>query len=263
STSLAGRTTKSGAGCVLRLKFGFHSVVAAYAVLCGALAVAIALFTTGGTGDPTARFAWVAIASIVVTGSLVAIVGSWTATAVYAVVLWCFHFGLVVAMASGYVSAIDLPPDIYSWIFDPITGDAAVVALCGTLAFASGACLVHWRRGHSRRRSPQPDAGAASHPYGSVGSCLVYGALASWCAVVLLSGGPAGFFKSYEEFRQMTAEYGLAITIISPALACGIVMSVTGQKSWHRMMAIAAFVCFALVALPIGLRTDVMFPAVA
>jgi hypothetical protein len=247
---------------VLRLKFGFQSIVAAYAAACAALAIALALLAPAGTGDPSARFVWVAIASIVVTGSLVAIAGSWTATGVYAIVLWCFHFGLVAAVASGYVSTMDMPPEIDSWIFDPITGDAAIVALCGSLAFAAGACIVLWRRGQSRRQIAQP-FGGASHPYGSVGSCLVFVALASWCVVVLLSGGVAGFFKSYEEFRQITAEYGPVITIISPALACGIVMSVTGQNRWHRTIAIGAFVCFALVALPIGLRTDVMFPAVA
>ena len=40
-------------------------------------------------------------------------------------------------------------------------------------------------------------------------------------------------------------------------------MAVTGKAGWHRTGAIVAFVFFALVALPIGLRTEVMFPAVA
>jgi hypothetical protein len=61
----------------------------------------------------------------------------------------------------------------------------------------------------------------------------------------------------------MTSEFSMPLAIISPTLACGIVMAVTGKAGWHRTSAIVAFVGFALVALPIGLRTEVMFPAVA
>jgi hypothetical protein len=72
-----------------------------------------------------------------------------------------------------------------------------------------------------------------------------------------------GFFTSYEDFRDMTSAFSLPISIISPALACGIVIAFTGRKGWLRTSALVAFGCFALVALPIGLRTDVMFPVVA
>jgi len=235
----------------------------AFAALTGAIAIVLALFVVPGVTDPVTRFAWVAATSAAATGALLVIAGPSSATAVYAVVFWCFHFGLVAALATGYASAVDLPPDYEGWVFDPITGDAAIVALCGFLAFASGACLVHWSHGRFRRTSPQPTDDERAHPYGSVGSALVLGAIASWCVVVLLAGGVTGFFTSYEDFRQMTADYSVPISIISPVLACGVVMAVTGKTGWQRTAAIAAFAGFALVALPIGLRTDVMFPAVA
>ena len=81
------------------------------------------------------------------TGSLVALTGVWSATAVYAGVFWCFHFGLIATLASGYISTIDLPLGDESWVVGPFSGDAAILALAGTLAFASGACFVYWRRG--------------------------------------------------------------------------------------------------------------------
>jgi hypothetical protein len=102
-----------------------------------------------------------------------------------------------------------------------------------------------------------------AHAYGAVGSLLVLAAIASWCAVVLMAGGVNGFFTSYETYRDMIADYSLPVSIISPALACGIVITFTGRPGWHRTAAIVAFAGFAVVALPIGLRTDVMFPAVA
>jgi hypothetical protein len=241
----------------------FDLIPPAFAAVTGAIAIVIALFVTPGVTDPTTRFVWVAATSAAATGALVAMVGPTSATAVYAVVCWCFHFGLVAALATGYASAVDMPPEYVSWVFDPITGDAAIVALCGLLAFASGACLIHSWRGRLRRTPPPPNAAEGAHPYGSVGAVLVFGAIATWCVVVLLGGGVAGFVASYEDFRQMTAEYSVPISIISPALAFGLVLAATGKAGWHRRAALLAFAGFAVVALPIGLRTDVMFPAVA
>jgi hypothetical protein len=242
----------------------FRSLVFAYAIVTGVLAVVIALFGSAGAADPIRRFAWIAVTSVAVTGSLVALTGVWTATAVYAGVFWCFHFGLIAMLASGYISTIDLPLGDENWILGPFSGDAAVLALAGTLAFASGACFVYWRRG-SFDSEPDRRLGPAemAHPYGVLGSVLVFGSIAGWCLVVLAARGLTGFFVSYEEFLQMTAEFSLPIAIIAPTLACGIVMSVTGKMGLHRTGAIAAFVCFALVTLPIGLRGEVMFPAVA
>jgi len=242
----------------------FRWLVLAYAIVAGVLAVVIALFGSAGARDPIIRFAWIAVSSVAVTGSLVALTGVWSATAVYAGVFWCFHFGLIGTLASGYVSTIDLPLGDESWVLGPFSGDAAILALAGTLAFASGACFVYWRRGsvdsaQDRRFGPAEVA----HPYGVVGSVLVFSSIAGWCLVVLAARGLTGFFASYEDFLQMTSEFSMSLAIISPALACGIVMAVTGKPGWHRTGAIVAFVCFALVALPIGLRTDVMFPAVA
>jgi O-antigen polysaccharide polymerase Wzy len=249
----------------VRLRNASVNLIAlAYAVVTGVLAVVVALYGSADGADPIIRFAWIAVTSVVVTGSLAALTGVWSATAVYAVVFWCFHFGLIATLASGYISTIDLPLGDESWVVGPFSGHAAILALAGSLAFASGACFVHWHRGSfgsepDRRLGPEDLA----HPYGMVGSVLVFGSIAGWCLVVLAARGLSGFFASYDEFLQMTSEFSMPLAIIAPTLACGIVMAVTGKAGWHRTSAIVAFVGFALVALPIGLRTEVMFPAVA
>ena len=227
------------------------------------MALAIALFGKSAGGDPTALFAWVTGGSLLAIGALISMAGMWTATAAYAGVFWCFHFGLIAAMASGYISTIDLPEIDAAWIVGPFAGEAALLALASTFAFASGAFMVYAWRGFG----PKPDRPDArheiAHPYGGVGATLVFGAIASWCIVVLMTGGLPGFSKSYEDFRDMTSAFSMAIGIISPTLACGIVIAFTGRTGWLRTCAILAFAGFALVALPIGLRTDVMFPIVA
>jgi len=242
----------------------YNLIVLAYAVVSGVLAVIIAVFGSAGAADPIVRFAWIAATSVIATGSLIALAGVWSATAVYAGVFWCFHFGLIATLASGYISTVDLPLGDESWVVGPFSGEAAILALAGILAFASGACFMYWRRGsfdseRDQRLGPQE----AAHPYGVVGSLLLLSSIVGWCYVVLAARGVAGFFASYEEFLQMTSDFSMSLALISPALACGFVMAVTGRAGWHRTSAIVAFVCFALVALPIGLRTEVMFPAVA
>src|SRR4029453_16082241 len=134
------RTMRSGAGVVRLRNASFNLIALAYTVVTGVLAVVIALFGSAGAADPIIRFAWIAVTSVAVTSSLVALTGVWTATAVYAGVFWCFHFGLIGTLASGYISTIDLPLGDQSWVVGPFSGDAAILALAGILAFASGAC---------------------------------------------------------------------------------------------------------------------------
>jgi hypothetical protein len=235
----------------------------AFGAATGVLAVVVAVTASAGV-DSTTHFVWITIGSVLATCLLAALVGMWTASAVYAAVFWCFHLGLVAAVASGYLPAIDLTLTDEGWIAGPFAGEAARLAFAGILAFASGASLMYARRSDAAgKRDRPPQRGEVVHPYGGVGSILVFAAIAAWCAVVLVAGGINGFFASYESFRDLMADYSVPIGIISPTLACGIVIAFTGRRGWHRNAAIVAFACFAVVALPIGLRTDVMFPVVA
>jgi hypothetical protein len=233
-----------------------------YACLAGALAVAAAVFSSRAGLDPTVQFTWIGGASIVVVASLIAIAGVWSAAGAYMAVFWCFHFGLVVALGSGYVAPVDLSPWDEPWVLSPFAPDAAWLALAGCLAFASGAgfVLAH------RARAPQcrSDAGAAAaHGYGFAGSLLVFGSLAVWCGIVVATGGMTGFFASYDEYLQMITGFGTTLAVVWAVLGCGIVMAATGRPGWHRTAALAAFGCFSIVALPLGLRGEVLFPTVA
>jgi O-antigen polysaccharide polymerase Wzy-like protein len=242
----------------------FQRALLAYGVSAGVLALTIALFASAAATDPVIRFWWIAACSIAALGSLVALAGTWSAIAVYAAVFWCFHFGLIGSLATGYISPSDLPLGDESWVVGAFSGDAAILALAGLLAFAAGASFVYSRREFRRGDSREPEHRAATaHPYGPMGAVLVFGSIASWCLVVLATGGVSGFFVSYEDFLQMTSAFSLPLAIISRALACGVVLTVSGGPGWHRTSAMVAYAAFAVVALPIGLRTEVMFPAVA
>jgi hypothetical protein len=210
-----------------------------------------------------AVFRWIGLVSLVLTGSLVWLTGIWSATGAYVVVFWCFHFGLIAALGSGLVGPVDLSVWDQLWVIGPFGADAALLALVGTLAFVSGACVIHARRSPVPSLDVWPARRDASHPHGVAGSMLVFGAIVLWCAIVLGAGGASGLFVSYGEYLRMTDEFSTPIAIVWLVLGCGIVMSATGKPGWHRTGAVAAFGCLALVAVPLGLRGEIMFPTVA
>jgi hypothetical protein len=227
------------------------------------LSIATALFGSADGPDPVVHFVWIAVASIAVLGSLIAVAGLWTATGVYAVVFWCFHFGLVAMIASGFVGPVELSPWDQSWVLGPFVADAALMALAGSLAFAAGAALVYARR-RPALGTVKPAASAAPvHPHGPAGSILVFAAIGVWSAIVVMTSGLSGFLSSYGEYLEAISEFGAVSGVVWLVLGCGLVLSVTGKPGRLRSAAAAAFGALAVVTLPIGLRGEVMFRAMA
>lgn len=240
-----------------------RSVLFAYAALTGAVALATALvLPEDGVGVSMNHFWWIALGSVGTIGSLIALTGLWTATGAYAVVFWCFHFGLIAVLGTGLVAPGDLSAWTQSWVLGPFAADAAVLALIGGLALAAGASVVSASH-PGASRAIVPNDPPAAQPYGGAGSLLVFGAISTWCAIVILTGGVGGFFVSYAEYLQMTSEFSVVIAVVWLALGCGIVLSVTGKPGWLRTGALGAFGCLALVALPLGLRGEILFPSIA
>jgi O-antigen polysaccharide polymerase Wzy len=233
-----------------------------YAITAGVLAVLVASTALHGGGDPIVQFRWIAAASVVVVGSVVAIAGVSSAAGTYAAVFGCFHFGFLVLLASGYVAPLDLSPWDEDWVTSAFAADAAVLALAGALAFASGACFVYAQRTQIWMSDRGRERIAIVHSHGVAGTVLVFGALAAWCAIVVLTGGVTGFFASYADYLDATSDFGPTLAVVWPVLGCGLVIAVTGRPGWHRNAAAFAFGCFALVALPLGLRSEVMFPGI-
>jgi LPXTG-motif cell wall-anchored protein len=233
------------------------------AAIATALAIGTALLFPADGSDPERHFRWIAPVSVAVLGMLVGLAGVWSATAVYALVFWCFHFGLVALIGSGYVEVEDLPVWNLSWLTGPHAADAAILSLAGLLAFAAGAALVFSRRKRDVPADTLAPALQAAHAHGAAGSMLVLATIAAWCFIVVATGGPTGFFVSYEDYRTMTAEFGDLLGVVWLLMGCGLVLSVTGAPGGLRTAASAAFAAFAIVALPIGLRSEVMFRGTA
>ena len=242
---------------------GHRLLLIVYAVLTGGLAVTAGLLSSTPGTEPLGHFTWISVASVVVIGSLVAMSGVWTAVGMYALVFWCFHFGLIAVLATGSADVEDLSVWDLSWLLGPHTAEAAVVALAGTLAFASGVTIVFACRRPSLFHTNPVETPEPAHPHGTAGSMLVLGGAAMWSAIVVATGGLGGFFVSYGDYLRANAAYGALLGVIWLALGCGLVLSVTGRTGWLRTAATAAFALLSMVVLPMGLRGEVMFRGVA
>jgi O-antigen polysaccharide polymerase Wzy len=238
-------------------------LLAAYSVGMGILAVGTALWASANGADPMAHFPWIVVASVAILGSLVAMAGVWTATGVYVTVFWSFHFGLIAVLATGSVSVAELSYWDLSWVLGPFAAEAAMLALAGMLAFASGASLIYvCRRPTFRCRRPG-ETRAPAHPYGTAGSMLFLVALSAWCAIVVSTAGLAGFVASYGDFLEATSAFGSTFGIVWLVLGCGLILSITGKAGWLRTSVTVTFGVLAVVTLPIGLRGEIMFRTMA
>jgi hypothetical protein len=233
-------------------------------VVTGLCALAAALaFPAEGFVVSNGHFWWIALASLVMFGLLLLRTGVWTATGAYATVFWCFHFGLIAVLGSGLVDQTDLSIWDQWWVLGPFGADAAVVALIGFAAFAAGASLVNASAGPTHLQRQPADTPEGTHPYGAAGSVLVFAAVAVWAGLVISTSGLSGFFNSYGDYLHATDDFGSPMGLMWLALGGGIVMSVTGRPGWLRTSAIVTFGSAAMMALPIGLRGEIMFPTIA
>lgn len=241
-----------------------RTLVFAYAALAGAAAVVGALaLPPEGLPVSLGHFRWVALGSIIVILPLLALNGFWSAIGAYAAVFWCFHFGLIAVLGLGAVRPSELSLWDQLWVLGPFAGDASLVALVGFAALGCGASLVKGFGMPITAKCEPAGVREGAHPHGVAGSVLVVLAIGIWCAIVFTTRSTAGFFASYGEYLDATADYSGILAFVWLSLGCGLVISVTGPRGWLRAATISAFGAFALVALPLGLRGEVMFPSIA
>jgi hypothetical protein len=238
-------------------------ILAGYALSAGALSIAAARFASEPGVDALRHFPWIAAASVAVIGSVLGMSGLWTAAGMYSLVFWSFHFGLIALLATGYVGIDDLSVWDLSWLLGPHAAEAAVLALAATLAFAAGVAAMFAYRRPSLTHSNPSESSEPAHPLGTAGSLLVFTGIATWSVIVLATSGVRGFFDSYSEYLQATSQFGALLGVVWLALGGGLVLSVTGRPGWLRTWATVAFALLAAVVLPMGLRGEVLFRAVA
>nr|MDT0664750.1 hypothetical protein [Micromonospora sp. DSM 115978] len=179
-----------------------------------------------------------------------------------------FHFGTAMLLGSG-VSFDDLRADYdFGWLDRYPMSEVYALGALGTAACATGVAAlvcgaVHRpaRRqrpagvGRRRRAAPRPNLRAPA------GFAVLAVSVTTLVAAFVATGG----------FGQLVGSYAAARPGLSHPLApyamfgvsFGLVLAMTGRPGRWRVAALVVFGLFAVFALPLGLRGEVLFPAVA
>lgn len=193
----------------------------------------------------------------------------WSPTVMFFSVFAVFHFGLALVVWSGGQTQ-----DV-AWFTDAAVPTAFIVVAWGAIGLLFGMLLpdaVRMVREHLARNGPgsrttlseavalpQPETQAVLLP--RVGTALVVLSVLAWAAIVLPRVGGRLWGVSYGDFLLATDD--TALPWVYFWLALGFAMSVLPGSRTATRWSVAVFGLWALIALPIGLRGEVMFPAAA
>jgi O-antigen polysaccharide polymerase Wzy len=201
--------------------------------------------------------------------------GIWSPTVIFFNVFAVFHFGLGLMVWSGGDFR-----DI-TWFSDPAVPHAFIVAAWGGVALLLGMLLPDIGRSmqaylgkyvesvsnsqcddkalEQKENDPTAPMGALLLP--RIGMILVIASVLAWFTMVLPLVGGRIWGLSYGEFLNATADAGM--TWVYFFLSLGLALAVIEGSPRVTRWSIAIFTGWAIVALPIGLRGEVMFPAAA
>ncbi|RWR25656.1 O-antigen polysaccharide polymerase Wzy [Agrococcus lahaulensis] len=171
----------------------------------------------------------------------------------YFALLGLFHFGLLLAVGL-YGQAALIGQGDNSWVNAVRTADAVVLTTLGLASAGVGSFFAD--------RLPRPRWGSGSSgdllPLGPIGSVTAAVGAASMLSAVfsggvnLLSAGYLDFLSSVEGNQSFS--YGQLLFGVGLAL-------MVANRGRTRLTALIAMGVFAVIALPIGLRGPVIFPA--
>ena len=181
--------------------------------------------------------------------------GVYSPAAAYLSVFGLFHGGLLLTFS--LPDAIGPPASELHWFLGGHGPVAATLASIGMITFALAAELV----AAGASRSPERSSGSGEHALGVLGLGVQVAGLVVFAGVVLSDWGfgPLVFgYAAYLEAAQDSALLGYSIL----ALGVGPVLAIAGGGR-ERLLSWWLFLAYTLVAFPLGLRGEVLFPLVA
>lgn len=189
----------------------------------------------------------------------------WSAAGAYLCVFWLFHFGLITSIA--FSPDREISDWNSRWITGPDAVAASVLSLLGMLAFSAGALIVNWRGSESPPRSIEASRVDRLDRFDSrmtqVGAAILVVCVLAWLTTVFKAGGLAVLTGAYTDYLSATEQAAGLITWIWLGIGFGCVVVATAGPSRARRIGRAFLAIFAVLALPLGLRGEVLFPAVS
>src|SRR5918998_1637798 len=192
--------------------------------------------------------------------------GFWSIGFLLYLVLSLFHLGLYVRLALLGEKSSMLSRVAYDgiWYTDAAMARAAVVVLLGLLGYGFGAGIRSWRHG-SRTERIEPGQSEGSErslsAIADVGAIAVLCGVGGWLYLSVVVVGPSFFLTGYVNFLSATAKQPISIFYL--LISVGAITAALRPRRLLVRMATVAFCLFAILALMVGIRGEVLIPFTA
>lgn len=221
----------------------------------GAAGTLVALLWLGPTTWSHAALGWSAIGLFglgLVALAKYARMGPWSFRFLFFLVFGLFHFGLTPYWATNSLPNLPRSTD-YEWFTGAVGKYALWICMVGAASYIIGATMAG-----PGKNSVEPDESHSGFAKASslVGSAVLIYAVASWLFAAT-SGGLSTLWATYGEFLARTEGQGLGLQY--SLMAIGLSLALNGSATPLRHVALALFAGWAVIALGLGLRGEVLF----
>lgn len=186
--------------------------------------------------------------------------GIWSASSVYLLIFCMFHFGAVIPLALGFVPSHELQHSLSRWFDRSYTHTATLLALLGVFTYAIGVhgAFLLKKKGDQDRESNIEEVRKSLALSGFV---LLLSGIIIWFVIVFSSGGLGLVFGSYRDYLDFAALPSVGyISYAYFAIGLGFPLLVSTPPSRIKHGGIILFSLWSVIAVPLGLRGEVLFP---
>lgn len=184
------------------------------------------------------------------------------------VVLCVFHLGLYLQPAVTGEMPSGLGSIIYrsDWYTQASMVRAGIVILLGLLGYSAGVGVVTLLRPGLWATTEMPER-AHSYPsslvaaIGDVGTALLVLGVLAWYVISVSELGPRFFLRDYLSYLVATG--GQPLPVVYLLISLGTVLAAVRVRRRMGVLALIAFLLFAVPGFVIGLRGEVLIPIVA
>ena len=187
--------------------------------------------------------------------------GLWSASSVFIIIFWCFHFGVILSNAVGINIASVTGNDIFwQWIDTPFYTKAEGLALIGIAAFSF---ITVARSNHfPPEEEEQIPESHYYRPLRILAYVLLFGGIGGWLYIMLSMGGINALFAGYAFYLRFIEDYA-SISIIYWAIGVGLALLGVVNDWKNIRVGVIVFLTWGLIAFIMGLRGEVLYPASA
>jgi len=233
------------------------------AILTMAASVALFLYAPAARSSMYSAYISIVSAACIYLNVKYSVRGLWSASSVFIIIFWCFHFGVILSNAVGInISSATGNEIFWQWIDSRFYTKAESLALIGLASFSAVTVL---RSAHMPPEQDEEESLANSQyykPLRILAYLLLFGGIGGWLYIMLSMGGVQALFAGYAFYLKFIENYS-SISIIYWAIGVGLAM-LGVVNDWRTIrFGVIVFVLWSLIAFIMGLRGEVLYPTSA